>query len=122
MSKIISWLGGKALFGLYGWMWAGIAVAALTGGILWLQARENADDKANQEIGAGLQRESDLRKTLQRTEQGNDARSEIEQDLETNDGFSCTVYNQCLRTARTPSNCKRFLPERETDQCGAAPR
>jgi len=120
MTKLTTWLAGKALFGMANWLWIPIAIAALSGGFLWLQAREQADDKANQEIGAKIQREGDLRTTLERTEQGNDAREEIEQDLQTDDGRSCTVYRQCVRTARTPANCVRFLPEREKDQCGTA--
>jgi len=116
----MTWLLGSFL-GLSRWMWLGIAAAALTAGFLWLQAREEADDKANQEIGATIQRESDLRETIKRTEQGNEARRTIEQDIDRNDGRSCAVYNQCLRTARTSSNCRRFLPEQPADQCGATP-
>lgn len=92
---------------------------ALLGLFLWWNAAENADDKANQKIGAAIEREGALTRTLERTEQGNEARDTITRDLETNDGRSCAVYNQCLRTARTPANCERFLPERQADQCGA---
>lgn len=54
--------------------------------------------------GATAQREADLQETLERTEQGNEARNEIRDDVGT------ARYDQCLRTARTPANCERFLP------------
>lgn len=91
---------------------AGLAVLAaivLLGLWLWIGAREEADDKANQEIGATAQREGDLREVVKRTEEGNAARNEI------NDAGSTAKYDQCVRSARTPANCKRFLPERPTD-------
>lgn len=100
---------------------AAIVLLALIGMFLWWSAAENADDKANQEIGAAIEREGALTETLIRTEQANEARNTIEQDLQRDDGRSCAVYRQCLRTARTPGNCERFLPERQADQCGAAP-
>ena len=104
----MTWLVGKFL-GLHRWAWLGIAGAALVAGYFWLQSREEADDRRNQEIGAQQQREGDLRETLERTEQGNEARNEIRNDV------GDARYNQCLRSARTPENCKRFLPERPAD-------
>lgn len=111
MAAILSWMGSKALFGLARWMWGGIALAALVGAFLWLQAREKADDKANQEIGATVQREGDLRETLKRTEQGNDAKEEIKREADAGNGAA--LYDQCLRGNRGGAeNCQRFLPER----------
>lgn len=113
---IFAWMGTKVLFGLARWAWVLIALAALAGAVLWLQARERADDTANQEIGAVAQREGDLRETIKRTEQGNEARTEIERGLQTDDGHSAAVFEQCLRTARTPANCKRYeLPGVQAD-------
>lgn len=99
---LLAWLGTKAL-GLQRWIWLAILLAALIGGILWLQAREEADDRGNQEIGAKVQREGDLRKTIERAEKANEARD----DIRTGDR---TRYEQCLRSARTPANCQRLLP------------
>ena len=91
-----------------------LGAAALLGALwLWIDAREKADDKANQEIGAAVQREGDLRTTLERTEQGNEAREEIWQAGPAGDRLR---YDQCVRTARTPANCQRFLPGGETPQ------
>jgi len=86
------------------------AGALLWGLWAWLGHREAQDDKHNQDIGATVQREADLRATLERTETANEARREIEQDGPVGDRAR---YEQCLRTARTPTNCQRLLPERK---------
>lgn len=94
---IAAWLGAKTL-GLQRWIWVLALLAAIAGGILWLQAREEADDKANQEIGAKVQREGDLRKTIERAETANEAAENIKRDPDARrDG--------CLRHSRTPENC-----------------
>lgn len=98
--------------GLARWAWLLIALAALVGAVWWLNAAEEADDRANQEIGARKQREGDLRETIERTEQGNEAREQMREAIRTGDP---AAYDQCVRTARTPANCVRFLPERSAD-------
>ncbi|MEW9855943.1 hypothetical protein [Novosphingobium sp. M1R2S20] len=102
------------LIALPGWLKAALAgvlgVVIVTGVILWLNAREEADDKANQQIGATQQREGDLRETITRVETANEARVEIA------DPDSRARYDQCVRSARTPENCLRLLPERQADQ------
>jgi hypothetical protein len=98
---IAAWFGTKAL-GLQRWIWLAILLAALIGGVLWLQAREEADDRANQEIGAKVQREGDLRKTIERAEKANEARDDITRNRDN------AKYRQCLQTARTPANCERL--------------
>ena len=105
---MMAWLGAKFL-GLGRWAWLLIVAAAIGAAWLWLDAREEADDKANQEIGATVQREGDLRETIERTEKANEARDDIASDRDN------ARYNQCLRTARTPANCERLLPQREAD-------
>lgn len=113
---IMAWLGAKALFGVARGWWLLAGIAALGAIALWLGAREAADDANNQEIGAAVQREADLRETIERTEEGHDARTEIREALGRADGRSRAVYDQCLRTARTPANCERFLPGGAADQ------
>lgn len=92
-----------------GW-WVLIALAALVAGYVWLGAREEADDRRNQNIGAAVQREDDLRTTLERTNDASKARDDVRSDV---DGAR---YDQCLRTARTPANCERFLSGSKADQ------
>lgn len=97
-------LGAKSLFGLArGWIiLAGLlALGALA---VWLTQSEAADDRHNQDLGAAVQRSEDLQTTLERTETANAARTQI------NDPDSSARYDQCLRTARTPANCQRFVP------------
>ncbi|WP_132468728.1 hypothetical protein [Novosphingobium sp. ST904] len=94
---------------------AAIALAAACLALLWLWARSH--DEKQQAAGASAQREGDLRETINRAEQGNAARVEIQDAFNRGDGRSAAVYDQCLRTARTPANCERFLPrEQATDR------
>lgn len=103
---IWAWLTAKKL-GIAHGLWVLIALAALVGVAIWLGARETADDKANQNIGAAIQREGDQAETIKRTEQGNAAREEIRAPGDAGDRAR---YDQCLWSARTPANCVRFLP------------
>lgn len=92
-----------------------LAVVAFGALILWLNLREEADDKANQQIGAKAERTQQLEDTIKNVETGNAARAEIEEAMGRDDGRSRVVYDQCVRTARTPANCKRYLPDDEAD-------
>jgi hypothetical protein len=59
---------------------------------------EKADDKANQELGAAVERERSLAETITRTEKANEAAAKVERDpVARRDG--------CLRHSRTPENC-----------------
>ena len=84
----------------------GLLAALVVGAWIWLDAREKADDKANQEIGGAVQREADLRETVKNVEKANEAADLIRRD-------PARAYTECLRTARTPANCQRFLPHSE---------
>lgn len=84
--------------------WAAVVVLAIALAALWLWQH----DEKQRERGAQVQRETDLRETINRTEQGNAARNEIHEALNRDDGRSAAVYDQCMRTARTPANCQRY--------------
>lgn len=84
----------------------GLLTALAVGAWIWFDAREKADDKANQEIGGAVQREADLRETVKNVEKANEAADLIRRD-------PARAYAECLRTARTPANCQRFLPHSE---------
>lgn len=93
------------LLGLPRWLKLALGgVLALAAAFVWLHSR----DSGNREIGSTQQREADLRETLERTEDANRARDDIRRDV---DGAR---YAQCLRTARTPANCERFMPGIQT--------
>ena len=94
------------VLGLARGIWLLIILAALA--LAYFTATswfENAIDTAA-DRGAATQREGDLRETLNRTEEAHAARDEVR------DPNGSAAYGQCLRTARTPANCQRFLPRR----------
>lgn len=109
----MTWLTAKAALGLARYWWILIAIAAVTG--LWFAYTATLDrmTETAKDAGAVEQREADLTETLNRTEQGNAAREEVRREVDAGSGSA--VYTQCLRTARTPENCLRFLPKLEAD-------
>ena len=62
-------------------------------------------DAAQSSAGAAVQRSQDQAVTIKRVEEGNAARAEIR-----NPG-SVARYEQCLRSARKPEVCQRFMPQ-----------
>lgn len=82
--------------------WPVIAAVALCGLLLLAVQCEEADDKRNQDLGAAKVERDSLRETIERTEKASEARDEVER------GGSNARYDQCLRTARTPSGCERL--------------
>ena len=107
-----AWFAAKGLLGLKNWIWlailAGIALAAFVA-IRGIDNTVEAIIETSKEAGAAEQREGDLREALNRTEEANHARNEVRRP------GSNAGYDQCLRTARTPANCERFLPQRPAD-------
>lgn len=106
---IMAWLTSKALGLAKGW-WILIVLAALITAIIIARGWMDRTIQTAIEAGAAEQRETDLRETIRNVEKANAARDEVHNDI---DGAR---YNQCLRTARTPANCERFLPARQADQ------
>ena len=82
--------------------------------VAWLWHSDTVEDAAEEgrQEGAKQQRETDLVETINRTEQANETRDTIQNEVRTGTGGN--LYAQCLRTARTPANCERFLPRGET--------
>lgn len=93
-------------------VWFVLAALVAAGAIFaWFARAERADDKANQEIGAQKVETKALETTLKRVEKSNEVRA-------TTAPGDPAFYAECLRTARTPSRCERFLPNRQDDQRG----
>jgi len=69
----------------------------------------NKIEDMSKEAGAAKITNDNLEATLKRTEQGNEAKNEIRNDI------GSARYHQCMRTARTTANCQRFLPEQPAD-------
>lgn len=90
-----------------------IAVAALCVGLwLFFDSREKVDDTANQQIGRTEERAEQQAETIQNVEKANEAREEIRAPGPVGDRAR---YDQCMRSARNPENCRFLLPERQTD-------
>jgi hypothetical protein len=97
------------VFGLPKGLWLLVVIAALLGaGLLW-QHSQRVHDTQQREIGKTEERAAETTTVLQRTEQGNEAREAIKQAGPVGDRLR---YDQCVRSARTPANCQRFLPQR----------
>lgn len=102
------WLTSLSFLKMPRWVWLGLAAAMLMAGGLFLWTRsENADDQHNQEIGATVEREAAQAAVIERAEEAQDVREEIRQPGPVGDRVR---YDQCVRSARTPANCVRFLP------------
>lgn len=110
---IAAWL-LKSAFGVPRWMLVlGGFLLLLIAGLIYLKRVENLDDQRNQEIGATVEREKNLEKTIERVEEANEVRNEVSAEAAVGRGER--LYAQCLRSARTPASCERFLPERPAD-------
>lgn len=104
------WL--KALtWGLPRYVWI-IAAVALMGALwVWLAAAEKEDDRLNQQVGAVTERAENTGVVLERVEQGNAVRNEVEREADR--GAGAALYEQCVRAQRDPAApvCQRFLPQ-----------
>lgn len=101
----MEWLAVKSLFGAPRWLLGIGLILALIWGATALVGALDDHETAQRKAGAAEQRDADLTETLNRTEQGNAARTEVRNPN------SRARYDECLRSARTPENCQRFLPE-----------
>lgn len=101
----MTWLAIKAL-GLPRWMWGAIAVLALLLAHMWLT--DSREDKA-EDRGRVIERADQQAKIIETTEKANEAREQTAKDFRA--GGSPELYANCLRSARNPENCKRFMPK-----------
>ncbi|MCY1672123.1 hypothetical protein OVA07_14035 [Novosphingobium sp. SL115] len=106
---MLNWLALRTAFGLPRWALIAAALLCAVLAILLMLDRIGTtaatSSKAQRDAGAASQRAQDLQTTLERTGDANAARAEIY------DPGSRARYDQCLRSARTPANCQRFLPD-----------
>lgn len=95
---IFAWIAARK------WLLIIAAVITISGGyLLWLSNR----DAGNVEKGKTEQTVENLEETVNRVDQANEARDTIRVDN------GNARFDQCMRTARTPANCQRFLPSGE---------
>ena len=91
----------------------GIGTLLLLSSLVWY-CDQQVDDKVKQAevIGRTEERNKQLEQTIENTKTAEKAREDI---AETSTAGDLTRYNQCLRSARTPENCKRFLSDVQTN-------
>lgn len=83
------------------WVWIGILFSL---GVIGLHSWvEGQFDDARQE-GADIQVAQDMAVTLDRVEAAHEASNEVSNPT------GSARYDECVLSARTPENCKRFLP------------
>ena len=95
--------------------WAYVALGAVLVVLMaWAWHNSQVSQAASDGLqkGAQAQRETDLIETIDRTEQANETRETIKAEVRAGNGGA--LYDQCLRTARTPAHCQRFLSGGET--------
>lgn len=98
MPAFLAFMTAKRL-GLANWLWIILALGAAVAVFLWFRAEEKADDKANQEIGRTIERETNLTETITRVEEANHAREANRTRTDEQ------RTSDCLRRSRTPENC-----------------
>ena len=96
-------------------VWAALgALAAMLALIVWYKASISEAAKEGYQQGKQEQREETLTTIIERAETANEVRETISGEVRAGSGND--LYAQCLRTARTPANCRRFLPDVQADQ------
>lgn len=99
---ILAWLTGRA-FGMARWAWVAVAIAVLGAAVGIYTASQRHRDATNREIGAAVESNKNLTETVKKVEKANEIRETVQPG-------DRRFYDECLRTARTPANCERFLP------------
>jgi cytoskeletal protein RodZ len=110
LTALAIWQAVKAFAKSIPWqVWLAIGVVlALLAAWAWHNSQVSEAATEGRKEGATAQRETDLIETIDRTEQSNETRHVIEGEVRS--GAGSNLYDQCLRTARTPANCQRFMP------------
>lgn len=111
-----AWTAIKLLVKRLPWrVWAALAVlAALIGLYVWFTSAINSAASEGREQGRQEQREETRTTIIERAETANEIREEIGSEVRAGSGDG--LYAQCLRTARTPANCQRFVPRESADK------
>lgn len=96
---LLRWGLSQRVAGVLAWVIPVVASVALLGGLYaLLTSSENADDQHNQNIGAEMQRASDMAQTIDNVEKANAAADEVHRSTD-------AARDECMRNARNPANC-----------------
>ena len=102
---MIAWLAARSLLGAPRWLLGAVLLAALAWAGAALVGELNHHEKAQREAGAIEERAAAQAETIKQVEKANAVRQEIR------DPGSRARYDECLRSARDPAVCQRFLPQ-----------
>ena len=96
-------------------VWSGVAAALLLAGtVAYCNHQVEERVEVAQTTGEERERTRQLETTVKNVETAREAVKDI---TEASPRGDAARYNQCLRTARTPENCERFLPSvQETER------
>lgn len=102
ITKILTFLKGIPLI-----VWGAVAAVLLLAGVVaYCSTQVEKRVELAEEKGQVTEQKKNLEQTIKNIEVANEAEQEI---LETSPRGDSVRYRQCLRTARTPENCERFL-------------
>lgn len=92
---------------------AAVLIAAAVAFFYFADKKEQRIEDKLEEKGAVTERAETQGETLNRVEVGNEEREKVTRN---DDAGAQLRYDQCLRSARTPANCQRLLPQRPAGQ------
>lgn len=97
---------GERFAKLASWAFLVLLVAALIGAAIWWFT-DTVDDARSEGVKAGVtaERAEAQGKALENVQTANETRAAVR------DQRSRAAYDECVRSARNPANCERFLPE-----------
>jgi len=97
---------GERFAKLAAWSFLVLLVAALIGAAIWWFT-DTVSDARNDGVKAGVtaERAETQEKALENVQTANETRAAVR------DQRSRAAYDECVRSARNPANCERFLPE-----------
>jgi len=97
---------GERFAKLAAWGIVALIAAAIIGGVVWWFT-DTVDDARSDGVKAGVtaERVEAQGKALENVQTANETRAAVR------DQRSRAAYDECLRSARNPANCERFLPE-----------
>jgi len=112
---MMAWLTAKAFLGVPRWGLVLAGLIAVLLAIYLIADAEREDDRRNQDIGRAAEKIESTTEVLERTEQGNGVREDVEREAERGSGGA--LYEQCLLSNRGAAEvCERFLPQRPAAQ------
>lgn len=83
----------------------GLAALLIGGAVLWFTDTVDDAHDAGVKQGVATERVEAQAEVIKNVEKANETRAAV------NDPRSRAAYDECLRSARNPANCQRFMPQ-----------